>query len=100
MARPTIVSRPGVSGLSNDLITGMAVFTKEENDIIKECANRSNGSSNHSLRSAMKSICLDFVMIHTVLDADEITQLKELSDSNSLCEAMAIICKKALSEKP
>lgn len=90
------MSRPGVSGISSDLVTGSAVFTKEENDIIKECANRSNGQSNHSLRTAMKYICNDYVNIHTVLDIDEIDRLKEISGSDSLCESLAVVCKKYL----
>ena len=51
--------RPGVSGTPSGFITGSAVFTHEQAEDIKESANRSNGNTNHSLRTAIQSICLE-----------------------------------------
>lgn len=88
--------RPGVSGSPSGFITGSAVFTLEQAEDIKESANRSNGNTNHSLRTAIQSICLEAIDIHTVLTTEEIEQIKELGDSESLCESLAVISKRAL----
>lgn len=92
------MGRPGVSGLSADFITGSAVFTREQAELIRECANRSNGNSNHSLRSAIQMICSDYVNIHTVLNVEEIDKIKESDDTKSLCESLAIIGKQSLGD--
>lgn len=90
------MARPGVSGSPTGFITGSAIFTREQAEDIKESANRNNGNTNHSLRTAIQSLCLEAVDIHTVLTTEEITKIKELGGSDSLCESLAIICKKVL----
>jgi len=90
------MARPGVSGLPDDLVTGSAVFTKDQEKNIKESADRSNGNKGHSLRTAIKTICLEYVNIHTVLEVEEVARIKELGGSESLCESLAIIGKQAL----
>lgn len=90
------MGRPGVSGTPSGFITGSAVFTREQAEDIKESANRSNGNTNHSLRTAIQSICLEAIDIHTVLTTEEIEQIKKLGDSESLCESLAVIGKRAL----
>lgn len=91
--------RPGVSGLSNNFKTGSAVFTLEQVELIKECANRSNGNSDHSLRSAIEYICLEYINLHTVLEVEDIDKIKERGDCESLCESLAIIGKQSLGDK-
>ena len=90
------MGRPGVSGLPLDLITGSAPFTREQAEYIKESANRNGNGNSHSLRTAIQSICLEYVDIHTVLEVEDITRIKELGGSESLCESLAIIGKRAL----
>jgi hypothetical protein len=90
------MGRPGVSGLPDDLVTGSAVFTKEQEKNIKESADRGNGNKGHSLRTAIKTICLEYVNIHTVLEVEEVDEIKELGGSESLCESLAVIGKRAL----
>ena len=93
------MGRPGVSGLSADFITGSAVFTKEQAELIKESANRSNGNSNHSLRTAIQAICMDYINIHMVLDVEDIDKVKVHGRSKSLCESLANISKQSLGDK-
>lgn len=88
--------RPGVSGLPDDLVTGSAVFTKEQEKNIKESADRNTGIKGHSLRTAIKTICLECVEIHTVLEVEDVEQIKEIGGSDSLCESLAVIGKRAL----
>jgi len=88
--------RPGVSGSPTGFITGSAVFTREQAEDIKESANRNNGNSNHSLRTAIQSICLDAIEVHTILNGEEIEQIKELGECESLYESLAVISKRAL----
>lgn len=90
------MGRPGVSGVPSDLITGSAVFTKEQAEYIKESAQRNKTGEGYSLRTAIKMICLEYVDIHTVLDVEDIAKIKELGDSDSLCESLAVIGKRAL----
>jgi hypothetical protein len=90
------MARPGVSGLPTEFITGSAVFTKEQAELIRECANRSNGNKNHSLRTAIQRLCLDAIDIHTILDIEEIEKIVELGDGETLCGSLAILAKKSL----
>ena len=89
---------PGVRGVSS-MAVGQVHMVREQSEAIIQAVNRCYpGQSNGSLKCAMELILIDFLEIPVKLSPEDINQLIEITNTNSICEALAVIGEQKIKE--
>lgn len=86
----------GVNGISRRRKTGTGFFSIDEAEEIQQSVGKATGGGYASLSASVEHICIDYLNIHRHVSGEEIQQIKEIAQTESLCEALSILALKQI----